>query len=58
MIEDKAINITTNDEMKLKNIVDMIADFDKKIKTGEMKENIAIKTIVFNILKARGNNDR
>lgn len=41
---------------KLKQIVDMIASFDKKIKVGEIKENIAIKTIVFNILNLRGNN--
>ena len=39
---------------QLKNIVDMIADYDRKIKIGEMKENIAIKTIVFNILNLRG----
>ena len=39
---------------QLKNIVDMIADYDRKIKFGEMKENIAIKTIVFNILNLRG----
>lgn len=39
---------------QLKNIVDMIADYDRKIKVGEMKENIAIKTIVFNILNLRG----
>lgn len=39
---------------QLKAIVDMLADYDKKIKLGEMKENIAIKTIVFNILNLRG----
>ena len=39
---------------QLKFIVDMIADYDRKIKLGEMKENIAIKTIVFNILNLRG----
>lgn len=39
---------------QLKTIVDMIADFDRKIKVGEIKENIAIKTIVFNILNLRG----
>lgn len=39
---------------QLKNIVDMISDYDRKIKVGEMKENIAIKTIVFNILNLRG----
>ena len=39
---------------QLKQIVDMIADYDRKIKVGEMKENIAIKTIVFNILNLRG----
>lgn len=39
---------------QLKLIVDMIALYDKKIKTGEMKEAIAIKMIVFNILSVRG----
>ena len=41
---------------QLKQIVDMIADYDRKIKVGEMKENTAIKTIVFNILNVRGKN--
>lgn len=39
---------------QLKKIVDMIAKFDKKIKIGEIKENVAIKTIIFNILEIRG----
>ena len=39
---------------QLKQIVDMIAEYDKKIKIGEMKENVAIKTIVINILNIRG----
>lgn len=39
---------------QLKVIVDMISEYYKKIKFGEMKENIAIKTIVFNILNLRG----
>ena len=39
---------------QLKIIVDMISDYDRKIKVGEMKENIAIKTIIFNILNLRG----
>lgn len=39
---------------QLKQIVDMIAEYDRKIKCGEMKENIAIKTVVFNILNLRG----
>ena len=39
---------------ELKQIVDMIAEYDKKIKIGEMKENVAIKTIVINILNIRG----
>ena len=43
---------------QLKQIVDMIADYDRKIKVGEMKENIAIKTIVFNILNIRGQNEK
>lgn len=38
----------------LKQIVDMVALYDKKIKMGEMKENVAIKTIVNNILNIRG----
>ena len=41
---------------KLKQIVDMIAKFERKIKVGEIKENVAIKTIVFNILNLRGDN--
>ncbi len=43
---------------KLKTIVDMIAEYDKKIKLGEMKENLAIKTITINILNIRGQDDR
>lgn len=43
---------------QLKMIVDMIADYDRKIKMGEMKENIAIKMIVINILKTRGKDDK
>lgn len=39
---------------QLKQIVDMIAEYDKKIKIGEIKENVAIKTIVINILNIRG----
>ena len=46
--------VTVFGAKQLKNIVDMIADYDRKIKVGEMKENIAIKTIVFNILNLRG----
>ncbi len=42
---------------KLKKIVSMVTGFDEKIKIGEMKENIAIKTLVFNILNIRGQND-
>ena len=41
---------------QLKTIVDMIADYDRKIKVGEMKENVAIKTVVINILNTRGKN--
>ena len=41
---------------QLKQIVDMIAEYDKKIKNGEMKELIAIKAIIFNILNLRGKN--
>lgn len=39
---------------QLKIIVDMLAEYDKKIKLGEMKENVAIKTIVFSIINLRG----
>lgn len=39
---------------QLKLIVDKIADYDKRIKTGLMKENIAIKSLVFYILNLRG----
>ena len=46
------ISVFTTKQLKI--IVDMIADYDRKIKVGEMKENIAIKTIVFNILNLRG----
>lgn len=41
---------------KLKQIVDMVADCDRKIKSGLIKENVAIKTVIFNILNLRGNN--
>ena len=43
---------------QLKRIVDMIADYDRKIKVGEIKENVAIKTIAINILNIRGENGR
>ncbi len=41
---------------KLKVIVDMISDYDKRIKNGEMKENVAIKMIASNILNIRSDN--
>lgn len=50
--------VNTFSPKQLKQIVDMIADYDRKIKVGEMKENVAIKTIVFNILNIRGQNDK
>lgn len=46
--------ITVFSVKQLKAIVDMISDYYRKIKFGEMKENVAIKTIVFNILNLRG----
>lgn len=46
--------LTVFSSKQLKLIVDMLAEYDRKIKFGEMKENIAIKTIVFNILNIRG----
>ncbi|MBQ7467057.1 MAG: hypothetical protein IJS74_03175 [Clostridia bacterium] len=39
---------------KLKDIVDMLYNFDRDIKQGRIKEEIAIKTAVLNILKIRG----
>lgn len=41
---------------KLKKIVDLIAKYDKKIKVGEIKENVAIKLIATSILNIRGKN--
>ncbi len=38
---------------KLKLIVDMMAKTDSDIKTGKMKEDIAVKTVVLQILKIR-----
>lgn len=42
----------------LKQIVDEIAEMDRKIKVGEMKENVAIKLIATSILTLRGKNGR
>jgi len=39
---------------KLKLIVDMLYDVDRNIKMGKIKEDVAIKTTVLNILKIRG----
>ncbi len=39
---------------KLKSIIDMLYEVDKNIKTGKIKEDIAIKTVVLGILKIRG----
>jgi len=39
---------------KLKMIVDMLYEADKNIKMGKIKEDVAIKTTVLNILKLRG----
>ena len=39
---------------KLKQIVDMLANADKNIKSGKIKEDVAIKTIIVKILKLRG----
>ena len=41
---------------KLKMIVDLIAKYDRKIKVGEIKENVAIKLIATSILNIRGKN--
>lgn len=40
--------------VKLKKIVDLLAGVDRDIKIGKIKEDIAIKTTVINILKIRG----
>ncbi len=58
-VKEFAIKMLKNQVAKfspkeLKRIVDMIAEYDKKIKIGEIKENVAIKTIVINILNIRG----
>ena len=39
---------------KLKSIVDLIYAMDRNIKMGKIKEDVAIKTTVINILKIRG----
>ena len=51
MLKNQVNSFSSKD---LKKIVDMIAEYDKKIKIGEIKENVAIKTIVNNILNLRG----
>ena len=38
---------------KLKKIVDMLAAADKNIKNGTIKEEIAVKTIIIQIMKLR-----
>lgn len=58
-VKEFAIKMLKNQVAKfspkeLKRIVDIIAEYDKKIKIGEIKENVAIKTIVINILNIRG----
>ena len=58
-VKEFAIKMTKNQASnfsikQLKQIVDMIADYDRKVKVGEMKENVAIKTLIFNILNIRG----
>ena len=39
---------------KLKKIVDMLAAADKNIKVGKIKEDVAVKTIIIDILEMRG----
>lgn len=39
---------------KLKNIVDLLYEADRNIKTGKIKEEVAIKTVTLNILNIRG----
>ena len=41
---------------QLKSIVDMIATYEKNIKMGKIKEGVAVRAIVFNILEIRGQN--
>jgi len=38
---------------KLKKIVDMLAEADKNIKMGKIKEDTAVKTIIISIMKLR-----
>ena len=51
MVRNQALRFTPK---KLKTIVDMIYNTDRNIKMGKIKEDVAIKTIVLNILKLRG----
>ena len=47
-------SIVTNGFLLTQKIVDMLYNFDRDIKQGRIKEEIAIKTAVLNILKIRG----
>lgn len=51
MVKNQIIKFTPK---KLKSIVDMIYQADRNIKMGKIKEEVAIKTTVLNILKIRG----
>ena len=51
MVKNQALRFTPK---KLKNIVDMIYESDRNIKMGKIKEDVAIKTAVINIIKIRG----
>lgn len=57
-VKEYAIKMLKNqtqffDTKQLKKIVDVISDLDKKIKKGEIKENVAINTIVFKIIEIK-----
>ena len=43
---------------QLKEIVDLISTYEKNIKNGKIKEVSAVSSLVFNILKIRGENGR
>ena len=58
-VKEYAIRMTKNQikvftPKKLKQIVDLLYEADRNIKTGKMNDQVAIKTTVLNILKIRG----
>lgn len=58
-IKEYAVKMSKNqakayNPKKLKEIVDMLYEADRNIKMGKMNDQVAIKTVVLNILKIRG----